>query len=107
MASGIEGVIATNTTSSRAGVESSPHAQEQGGLSGAPLTTRATEVVGQLARATGGKLPIIGVGGIGSAADALAKRDAGASLVQIYSAFIYQGPRLVRQCVDALDRMAL
>ena len=98
---GIDGVIATNTTSSREGVEGLPHAGEQGGLSGAPLTARSSHVVSLLARELAGRMPIVGVGGILSAADALQKRDAGASLVQVYSGFIYRGPALVREVVDA------
>ncbi|HUH36797.1 MAG TPA: quinone-dependent dihydroorotate dehydrogenase [Spongiibacteraceae bacterium] len=98
----LDGVIATNTTISRAGVAHLPHGDEAGGLSGAPLTQRSTQVVSQLAAILAGRLPIIGVGGICSAADARAKLDAGASLVQLYSGLIYRGPALVRDCVRAL-----
>jgi len=98
----IDGVTATNTTLSRAGVEGSPLHSEAGGLSGAPLRQASTRVVTQLARALDGQIPIIGVGGIASLADAQEKLDAGASLVQIYSGFIYQGPPLVRQIVEGL-----
>lgn len=97
----VDGVIATNTTASREGVEGLLHAQEQGGLSGAPLMAKSTAVVAQLARDLGGRVPIIGVGGILTAADAVAKRDAGAELVQIYTGFIYRGPGLVRQVAAA------
>ncbi len=97
----IDGVIATNTTASREGVEGLPHAQEQGGLSGAPLTAKSTAVLAQLSRDLAGKVPVIGVGGILSAADALAKRDAGAGLVQVYTGFIYRGPALVKEIVEA------
>jgi dihydroorotate dehydrogenase len=93
----IDGVIATNTTLSRAGVETLPHACEAGGLSGAPLTQRATAVIRQLHAVLQGTIPIIAVGGIMCAADAKEKIDAGASLVQIYSGLVYRGPRLVRE----------
>lgn len=98
----IEAVIATNTTFSRSGVEGLPSAQESGGLSGAPLHTRSTAVVRQLADVLAGKLPIIAVGGICSGADAAAKIAAGASLVQIYTGFIYRGPALICEAVAAL-----
>lgn len=101
---GMDAVIATNTTFSRAGVESLPHAQETGGLSGAPLMARSTEVVRQLANILEGRLPIIAVGGILSGADAAAKIAAGASLVQIYTGFIYRGPELIREAVQALKK---
>jgi dihydroorotate dehydrogenase len=71
-------------------------------LSGAPLTTRATDVVAKLSRELGGEMPIIGVGGIMNAADALAKIASGASLVQLYTGLIYAGPRLVKDCIAAL-----
>ena len=98
----LDAVIATNTTFSRAGVDNLPHAQETGGLSGAPLMARSTAVVGQLREILGGKLPIIAVGGILSGADAAAKIAAGASLVQLYTGFIYRGPELIREAVKAL-----
>jgi dihydroorotate dehydrogenase len=97
----VDGVIATNTTISRDGVEGMPHAGEAGGLSGRPLRERATEVVRALARALDGALPIIGVGGILSGADAKEKLDAGASLVQVYTGLVYRGPDLVAECVRA------
>jgi dihydroorotate dehydrogenase len=93
----IDGVIATNTTLDRALVANSAHVAEMGGLSGAPLTDAATQIIAQL-RSHVGRLPIIGVGGIMQGSDAIAKIQAGADLVQIYSGFIYQGPELV---VDA------
>ncbi len=93
----IDGVIATNTTFSRAGVESSPHAGETGGLSGQPLTDKATETVHKLGTRLADQVPIIGVGGIQNAADATAKLSAGASLLQVYTGFIYRGPALVRE----------
>lgn len=99
---GMDAVIATNTTLSRDAVQGLEHADEAGGLSGAPLTERSTEVVRTLADELAGRMPIIGVGGIFSGADAAAKIAAGASLVQLYSGFIYRGPELVRECVDAI-----
>lgn len=99
---GIDAVIATNTTASREGVESLPHGQESGGLSGRPVFAKSTEVVRQLSRALQGKLPIIACGGIFSVEDARAKLDAGASLVQIYTGLIYRGPRLVSEIVRGL-----
>lgn len=99
---GIDGVIATNTTLSREQVKRSPLAGEQGGLSGWPVRERATQVVGKLAKELDGALPIIGVGGIASGADACDKIDAGASLVQVYTGFIYRGPALITEAVEAL-----
>jgi dihydroorotate dehydrogenase len=98
----MEGVIATNTTISRAGVEGHPIAREAGGLSGAPLTQRATEVIASLCGALrsarpADPVPVIGVGGIFTPADAQAKLDAGASLVQIYSALVYRGPSMITE----------
>jgi dihydroorotate dehydrogenase len=98
----IDAVIATNTTFSRTGVESLPHADQAGGLSGAPLRDCSTAVVRQLADILGGNMPIIAVGGILSGADAAAKIAAGASLVQLYTGFIYRGPELVCEAVAAL-----
>lgn len=97
----IAGVIATNTTLSREGLQS-VHQSETGGLSGKPLTARATEVIRFLAQNSGGAFPIIGVGGIHSAQDALDKLEAGASLVQLYTGFIYEGPSLVKQINQAI-----
>lgn len=93
---GIAGLIATNTTISRDGL-SSPHKGETGGLSGKPLTKRSTEVISYLHKVSGGSFPIIGVGGIHSAEDALEKIEAGASLVQLYTGFIYEGPGLIKK----------
>jgi dihydroorotate dehydrogenase len=98
----IDAVIATNTTISRNGVSALPHGNEPGGLSGAPLTERANGIVRQLASALGDALPIIGVGGIMSGADAKQRIASGASLVQLYTGLIYRGPELIRECVDAL-----
>ncbi|MDP1558870.1 MAG: quinone-dependent dihydroorotate dehydrogenase [Nitrosomonas sp.] len=95
-------VIATNTTLSRAGVEELPHSLEAGGLSGAPLTQQATRVIRQLHATLQGAIPIIGVGGIMSAADAMEKMSAGASLVQIYTGMIYHGPDLVQEIAQAV-----
>jgi dihydroorotate dehydrogenase len=92
---GLDGLIATNTTLSRAGVEDHPRHAEAGGLSGPPLRTRSTEVISRFAGHLGTRVPIIGVGGISSVGDAREKLRAGASLVQIYTSFIYQGPPLV------------
>jgi dihydroorotate dehydrogenase len=97
----IDAVIATNTTLSREGVESSPLAAEAGGLSGGPLFEKSTAVIRSLALALAGELPIIAAGGITSGARARAKIDAGAALVQIYSGLIYRGPELVGECIEA------
>lgn len=97
-----DAVIATNTTLSRAGVEASPYASEAGGLSGRPLFEQSTAIVARLAESLKGELPIIACGGIFSAGDAKAKLEAGASLVQIYSGFIYQGPALVKEIAENL-----
>ncbi|MDM8357921.1 quinone-dependent dihydroorotate dehydrogenase [Pandoraea communis] len=99
---GFDGVIATNTTLSREAVAGLPYANETGGLSGRPVFDASNRVIRALAVELGGALPIIGVGGILSGADARAKLDAGASLVQVYSGLIYRGPELVRECVQAL-----
>jgi len=98
----VDGVIATNTTVARDAVKGLPYADEAGGLSGRPLRAQATAVVATLAKALDGALPIIGVGGILSGADAREKIDAGATLVQIYTGLIYRGPDLVAECGKAL-----
>ncbi len=98
----IDGVIATNTTLSRSGVEKFSESQEAGGLSGAPLTRKSTEVIHQLHTILQGVIPIIGVGGIMNAADAKEKLDAGASLVQIYTGMIYRGPDLVQEIAQVV-----
>ena len=98
----IDGVIATNTTLSREGVEGLEHCDEMGGLSGAPVKEKSTQVIKLLAKALDNKLPIIGVGGIANGKDAQEKIDAGAKLVQVYSGFIYQGPDLVTDIVNTL-----
>jgi len=101
----MDGVIATNTTIARSGVEGLPNASETGGLSGAPLFAASTEVVRKLAAALKGELPIIGVGGIVDGAQAAAKIAAGASLVQFYSGFIYRGPELIGEAAAAIRKM--
>lgn len=93
---GLDGLIATNTTLDREAVADHPRAGEAGGLSGRPVFHKSTEVLRAFASHLGGKIPIIGVGGISSVEDARAKLKAGADLVQIYTSFIYQGPELVR-----------
>ncbi|TNC97026.1 MAG: dihydroorotate dehydrogenase (fumarate) [Gallionellaceae bacterium] len=98
----IDGVIATNTTLSREGVEGLVHGNETGGLSGAPVKAKSTEVIRALSTELGGALPIIGVGGISSGADAVEKMQAGASLVQIYSGLIYRGQSLVTEAAGAI-----
>ncbi len=98
----IDGVIATNTTLSREGVEHLPHGDETGGLSGAPVRDKSCRVIRQLAAHLQGALPIIGVGGILSGADAIEKIQAGASLVQIYSGLVFRGPALIRECRSAI-----
>lgn len=98
---GIDGVCVGNTTLERPGVERLEHGGEQGGLSGAPLRPIADRALATMQRALAGRLPIIGVGGIGAASDALGKRRLGADLVQLYSGLIYQGPGLVREIVRA------
>ncbi|MCJ0927860.1 quinone-dependent dihydroorotate dehydrogenase [Acinetobacter lwoffii] len=98
----IDGLIVTNTTLSREGVEGLEHAEEAGGLSGAPVFEKSTACLAAFAAVLKGQIPLIGVGGILSGADAVAKKQAGASLVQVYSGLIYTGPKLVKDCVDAL-----
>ena len=98
----IDGVIATNTTLSREAIKGLPHADETGGLSGAPVRNQSTLVIQQLSKQLQGALPIIGVGGILSSADAVEKIAAGASLVQVYSGLIYKGPKLVHEICKTL-----
>jgi dihydroorotate dehydrogenase len=99
---GIDGVIATNTTISRHGVNHLPNGQETGGLSGAPLLAASNRVIRMLRAELGRKFPIIGVGGVMSGDDALGKIKAGANLVQIYTGLIYRGPGLVTEVARAL-----
>ena len=100
-ACGIDGIIATNTTLDKSAVASHPRGSEQGGLSGAPLTTRATAILTKI-RARLPSIPLIAAGGVMSAADMQTKLDAGADLVQIYTGLIYHGPQLIRDCLRQL-----
>ncbi len=104
LARGVDGIIATNTTTAREGLRSAL-AGEAGGLSGAPLLRRSTEVLASLYRLTGGALPLIGVGGIATAEDAFARIRAGASAVQLYTAMIFAGVSLGPQIARGLDRL--
>jgi len=99
---GIDGVIATNTTIARDAVKNLPHGDEAGGLSGAPVFEASNRVIAQLRAALGTAYPIIGVGGVMSAADARAKIAAGANLVQVYTGFIYKGPALIPDAARAM-----
>ena len=103
--SGMDAVIATNTTLSRVGVQGLEHGDEAGGLSGAPVREQSTHIVKVLAGELAGRLPIIAVGGITEGRHAAEKMAAGASLVQLYSGFIYKGPALIREAVDAIAAM--
>ena len=98
----IDGLIATNTTVSREAVAGHRHERQTGGLSGRPLFAPSTNVLAKLAHALQGRVPLVGVGGILSGADARAKVDAGASLVQVYTGFVYRGPALIGRCREAL-----
>ncbi len=102
LAQGIDGVIATNTTIGREGVEDYKTSVETGGLSGLPVRDKSTRVIRALYAELGEKLPIIGVGGIADGASAAEKIKAGAKLVQIYSGFIYRGPALIRESAEAI-----
>jgi dihydroorotate dehydrogenase len=104
---GMDGIVATNTTLGRDGLVTKPEKVEKmgsGGLSGKPIRERSTEIIRYICNKTGGKLPIIGVGGIMSAGDALEKLSAGASLVQVYTGFVYEGPGLIKKINRALLR---
>ncbi len=103
---GMDGVIATNTTIRRDAVQGMPHAQENGGLSGAPVLEASNQVIRQLRAGLGSRFPIIGVGGIMSAEDAVSKIRAGADVVQIYTGLIYEGPELVTRTAKALKALA-
>lgn len=98
---GIEGLIATNTSTGREGVEGLPHANEAGGLSGAPIRAKATAVLRAFAAALKGEVTLIGSGGVMTGADAREKFDAGAALVQLMSGLVYRGPDLVAECASA------
>ena len=104
LGAGVSGLIATNTTLGRDGLRS-PARGEKGGLSGAPLFARSTRVLARLSELTGGRLPLIGVGGIGSAEDAYAKIRAGASAVQLYTAMVYEGISLAARIARGLDAL--
>lgn len=104
MAHGIDAVIATNSTIARDRIAGMPNAQETGGLSGAPLRERSTEVVRLIAEHVQGALPIIASGGVMTPEDAVEKVEAGAKLVQLYTGFIYSGPALVADCSEAVAR---
>ena len=103
----IDGVIATNTTIDRSGLKRSKKELEAigaGGLSGVPVRERSTEVIRYLSHKSGGSVPIIGVGGVYTAEDVKAKLDAGASLVQVYTGFIYEGPAMIKRINKELVR---
>ncbi len=102
----MDGVVATNTTLARDAVKGLAHADEAGGLSGAPVRQASNRVIAQLRSELGKAFPIIGVGGIMSAADAVAKIKAGADVVQIYTGLIYQGPDLVSKCAKAVESLS-
>src|SRR5207249_2567183 len=97
---GLDGLIVANTTVARPPELRSPHAHEPGGLSGRPLFAPSTELLAEMYRLTQGRVPLIGVGGIASGADAYEKIRAGASLVQLYTGLVYGGPGLVRRLKD-------
>ena len=102
IAARIDGLICTNTTIDRIEIGGARYAEEAGGLSGKPLMKKSTSVLHGMAQRLGGKIPLIGVGGILASDDAAAKIAAGASLVQFYTGMIYRGPALIRECVEAL-----
>lgn len=104
MDEGVQAIIATNTTLSRDGLHS-PARDQAGGLSGAPLFARSTRVLARLAAETGGALPLVGVGGVGSAEDAYAKIRAGATAVQLYTAMVYRGLSLAPRIAQGLDAL--
>ncbi|MFC3121674.1 quinone-dependent dihydroorotate dehydrogenase [Agaribacter flavus] len=101
LATEMDGVIATNTTLDRQAVEGHVHANEMGGLSGAVLCNKSLQVTQTLANVLNGRLPIVGVGGISNVEDARARLAAGANLLQVYSSFIYQGPKLIKELANA------
>ena len=104
LATGIDGVICTNTTIDHSLVADDPRGSETGGLSGKPLRARSTDMLRGMRRRLGERVPIVGVGGILDGSDAAEKLDAGASLVQLYSGLIYRGPRLIAECVEEIRR---
>jgi dihydroorotate dehydrogenase len=99
-----DGLIATNTTVSREGIAGFRHGLEEGGVSGEPLTALSTAVLRKFSDLLKGEVALIGGGGVMSAADARAKFDAGASLVQVYSGLVFRGPRLIQECVQAHEK---
>jgi len=99
----IDGIIATNTTLSRPGLEQEPLAKEAGGLSGRPCRARATQTLRTLCKALDERIPVIGVGGITDGPSAVEKLQSGAKLIQLYTGFIYQGPCLIRDCITAAE----
>ena len=104
---GFQGIIATNTTIDRSGLKANPnHIADigPGGLSGRPLTSRSTQVIEWIKEAVGDSLSVIGVGGVFSAQDVIDKRNAGADLVQVYTGFVYQGPRMIHTLQPAWKR---
>jgi dihydroorotate dehydrogenase len=101
---GVDGVIATNTTIARTAIPDEPLAREAGGLSGAPLMNKSTAVLRMLRTRLPDNIPLVGVGGILSGADAAKKMAAGASLVQLYTGLVYRGPKLIGECVEAMRR---
>lgn len=103
----IDGVIATNTTTDKSAVERHPCGNQQGGLSGKPLTQKSTEVIKELHAVIKNQIPIIGVGGIMSAEDAEEKIKAGANLIQIYTGFIYKGPKLIKNLLNKFIYLSL
>ena len=100
----VDGVIATNTTVSRIAVQDDPLSRETGGLSGEPLMNKSTAVLRMLRTRLPGEIPLVGVGGILSGADAAKKTAAGAALVQVYTGLVYRGPALIGECVEAIRR---
>lgn len=105
-AAGIDGVICTNTTIERAAVAGHRHAGEVGGLSGKPVFAKSTAVLRGMSQRLGTSIPLIGVGGISRGADAVRKREAGASLIQFYTGMVYRGPALIGECVEAMREHA-
>lgn len=103
----IDGIIATNTTLARPGLDNEPLAKEAGGLSGRPCREKATATLRTLCNALDGRIPVIGVGGITNGDSAVEKFQSGAKLIQLYTGFIYQGPCLIRECITAVERAGL
>lgn len=103
---GVDGLICTNTTTDRSAIADESLANEAGGLSGKPLFEKSTAILRGMAQRIGGKIPLVGVGGIVSGSDAADKLDAGAALVQIYTGMVYRGPWLITECVEEIRRQA-